>query len=54
MPTTHEVEERLRELLAANDVPAPDAVEHRADGSVLALWHAQKVAIVIEPDELSE
>ena len=52
MPTTQTMEEALRRLLAENGLPAPDAVEHHDDGSIVALWHDRKVAVVVEPGDL--
>jgi hypothetical protein len=42
----------LRRLLKQNDLSQPDDVEHRADGSIVALWHDARVAIVVEPEDL--
>ena len=50
MPTTTEMEHALRRLLAESDLPEPDEVAHREDGSILALWHDRKIAVVVEPD----
>jgi hypothetical protein len=50
-PTTAEAEERLRRLLAENDLPMPDEVVHRP-AEVVFLYHAQKLAFVFEIDEL--
>jgi hypothetical protein len=50
MPTTDEMEDGFRRLLADNDLPAPDEVEHHADGSIVALWHGPKLAVVVESD----
>ena len=49
-PTTAEAEERLRRLLAENDLPMPDEVVDRP-GEVVFLYHAQKLAVVFEVDE---
>ena len=50
-PATHAAhEERLRQLLAENDLPMPDEVVHRL-GEVVFLYHAQKLAVVFEVDE---
>ncbi len=51
MPTTDEMEEALRRLLTNADLPLPDAVEHRDDGSIVALWHDERLAVVVDPDE---
>jgi hypothetical protein len=50
-PTTAEAEERLRGLLAENDLPMPDEVVHRP-AEVVFLYHDQKLAVVFEIDEL--
>ena len=48
-PTTAEAEERLRRLLAENDLPMPDEVVHRP-AEVVFLYHGQKLAVVFEID----
>ena len=48
---THaDAEERLRRLLADNDLPMPDEVVHRP-AEVVFLYHAEKVAAVFEIGE---
>ncbi len=49
MSTTSEMERALRRLLADRDLPEPDEVAHREDGSILVLWHERRVAVVVEP-----
>ena len=49
-PTTADAEQRLRRLLAENDLPMPDEVVHRP-AEVVFLYHAQKLAVVFEIDE---
>jgi hypothetical protein len=49
-PTLAEAEERLRRLLAENDLPMPDEVVHRP-AEVVFLYHAQKRAFVFEIGE---
>ena len=49
-PTNAEAEERLRRLLAENELPMPDEVVHRP-AEVVFLYHAQKLAFVFEIDE---
>jgi hypothetical protein len=44
-PTT--IETRFRELLTAEGLPQPDAIERRPDELVF-LWHDQKLAVVVE------
>src|SRR4051794_8032191 len=56
MPITsqHEAAERaMRELLEREGLPQPDEVEHR-DTSILLLWHATKLAVVIDLEEGDE
>ena len=45
-----EAEERLRRLLAENDLPMPDEVLHRP-AEVVFLYDVQKLAFVFEIDE---
>ena len=40
----------MRELLEREGLPQPDEVEHR-ETSILLLWHATKLAVVIDLDE---
>jgi hypothetical protein len=53
-PTNAAAEQRLRRLLAENDLPMPDEVVHRS-AEVVFLYDAQKLALVFEigeaPDE---
>ena len=52
-PTTAEAEERLRRLLAENDLPMPDEVVHRP-AEVVFLYHVQKLAVVFEIGEATQ
>jgi hypothetical protein len=46
----HEAAEAaMRELLSRESLPQPDEVEHR-ERSILLLWHATKLAVVIDLD----
>lgn len=47
-PTTTET--RFRELLAAEGLAQPDAIERHPDELVF-LWHDQKIAVVVELEE---
>ena len=49
-PTNADAEQRLRRLLAENDLPMPDEVVHRP-AEVVFLYHAQKLAVVFEISE---
>jgi hypothetical protein len=49
-PTATKTEERLRRLLAENDLPMPDEVVHRP-AEVVFLYHAQKLAVAFEIGE---
>ena len=49
-PTRSEAEQRLRRLLADNDLPMPDEVVHRP-AEVVFLYHEQKLAFVFEMGE---
>ena len=49
-PTHAEAEERLRRLLAENDLPMPDEVVHRP-AEVVCLYDARKLAFVFGIDE---
>jgi hypothetical protein len=43
-------EQAMRELLERAGMPQPDEVEHR-ETSILMLWHATKLAVVIDLEE---
>ncbi|MEA2431638.1 MAG: hypothetical protein QOI19_2111 [Thermoleophilaceae bacterium] len=43
-------EQAMRELLEREGLPQPDEVEHR-ERSILLLWHATKLAVVIDLEE---
>jgi hypothetical protein len=45
------VERAMRSLARAHGLPEPDEVIPGEDGAVLCLWHASKVAVVVEPDD---
>jgi hypothetical protein len=49
-PSQAETEERMRLLLAENDLPQPDEVVHRP-AEVVLLYHEQKLAFVFETGE---
>jgi len=49
-PTNADAEQRLRQLLAENDLPMPDEVVHRP-AEVVFLYHAQHLAVVFEIGE---
>jgi hypothetical protein len=49
-PSPADAEDRLRRLLADNDLPMPDEVVHRS-AEVVFLYHAQKLAFVFEIGE---
>ncbi len=53
IPTHADAEQRLRQLLAENDLPMPDEVVHRP-AEVVFLYHAQKLAFVFEIGEAPE
>ena len=49
-PTNADAEQRLRRLLAENDLPMPDEVVHRP-AEVVFIYHAHKLALVFELGE---
>ncbi len=48
-----EAEVRMRELLAENEMPAPDAVEY-GFGCIRLFWQEPKVMVVVDIDDYSE
>jgi hypothetical protein len=51
MASPLEMDIALRRLLEDYQLPAPDRIEHQPDGTVLALWDDQKLAVVVEPGD---
>jgi hypothetical protein len=47
------VEERMRELLAAADLPAPDDIAHLSR-AVIFLWYETKAFVLVDLDEMPE
>ena len=41
----------MRDLLANADLPEPDEILPHDGGGIVCLWHEQRVAIVVDPDE---
>jgi hypothetical protein len=41
----------MRDLCARGDLPQPDEVLPHEGGGIVCLWHEQKIAIVVDPDE---
>jgi hypothetical protein len=45
------MEVAMRDLCARAELPQPDEVLPHEDGGIVCLWHEEKVAIVVDPDE---
>jgi hypothetical protein len=45
------MEASMRRLLSEHDLPQPDEICPHEDGGVVCLWHEQKVAVIIDPDD---
>jgi hypothetical protein len=54
MPDSLALAGALMRLLADHDLPLPDDLLHEEDGSVVALWHDRKLAVVVEPGPAAE
>lgn len=50
-PSREEIEQAMRSLLENAALPEPDEVLPHANGGIVCLWHEQKVAIVVDPDD---
>lgn len=50
-PSRAEIEAAIRALLSDHGLPEPDEVLPHEDGGIVCLWHEQRVAIVVDPDE---
>ena len=44
------MEVAFRDLLAGNDLREPDEIRPHEDGGIICLWHAEKLAVVIDPE----
>jgi hypothetical protein len=44
------MEAAIRGLCADNDLRQPDEIHPHEDGGIVCLWHAEKLAVVIDPD----
>ncbi len=44
-------ETRFRELLKAEGLPQPDAIEHHPE-ELIFLWHDQKLAVAVELNDV--
>jgi hypothetical protein len=47
------VEDRMRELLAAADLPAPDDIAH-VSRAVIFLWYDTKAFVLVDLDEMPD
>jgi hypothetical protein len=47
------VEDRMRELLAAADLPAPDDIAHLSR-AVIFLWYETKAFVLVDLDEMPD
>jgi hypothetical protein len=45
------MEALMRRMLSEHDLPQPDEICPHEDGGLLCLWHEQKVAVVIDPED---
>jgi hypothetical protein len=52
-PRHRQVEERMRELLAAANLPAPDDVAH-VSRAVIFLWYETKAFVLVDLEEISD
>ena len=44
----------MRDLLERGDLPQPDEILPHESGGIVCLWHDQKVAIIVDSDEMPE
>jgi hypothetical protein len=50
-PSRDGLEAALRTLLSDAELPEPDEILPHESGGIVCLWHEQKVAIIVDPDE---
>jgi hypothetical protein len=51
IPSRAEMEAAMRDLLASADLPEPDEILPHDGGGIVCLWHSQRIAIVVDPDD---
>jgi hypothetical protein len=44
------MEAAFRRLLSDRDLREPDEIQPHEDGGIICLWHAEKLAVVIDPE----
>ncbi len=42
----------MRQMLERGGLAQPDLVLPHEDGGIVCLWHEQRLAVVVDPDEL--
>jgi hypothetical protein len=52
-PRHQQVEDRMRELLAAADLPAPDDVGHLSR-AVVFIWYTTKAFVLVDLEEIPD
>jgi len=52
-PRHKQVEDRMRELLAAADLPAPDDVAH-VSRAVIFIWYETKAFVLVDLEEIPD
>jgi hypothetical protein len=53
-PDRLDMEVAMRDLLERGELPQPDEVLPHENGGIVCLWHEQKVAIIVDPDDEAE
>ena len=51
-PEREEMEAAMRQMLERGGLAQPDLVLPHEDGGIVCLWHEQRLAVVVDPDEL--
>jgi hypothetical protein len=44
------METAFRRLLTDGDIRQPDDIRPHEDGGIICFWHAEQLAVVIDPD----
>ena len=52
-PRHHQIEDRMRELLAAAGLPAPDDVAH-VSRAVIFVWYETKAFVLVDLEEIPD
>lgn len=50
-PDRLEMELAMRDLLERGELAQPDEILPHEDGGIVCIWHEQKLAVIVDPDD---